>query len=115
MELSGKYLTYNEYRTLGGTLDETPFNLLEYEARKEIDKETQGRLINLKVQSQDTKMCMFQLISLYQSINNGVDISGNVINYSNEQIASTISAVIRKYLINARLEDGTPYMYRGIG
>lgn len=114
MELSGKYLTYNEYRTLGGTLDETPFNLLEYEARKEIDKETQGRLINLKVQSQDTKMCVFQLISLYQSINNGVDISGNVINYSNEQIAGTISAVIRKYLINARLEDGTPYMYRGI-
>jgi hypothetical protein len=114
MELSGKYLTYNEYRTLGGTLDETPFNLLEYEARKEIDKETQGRLINLKVQSQDTKMCVFQLISLYQSINNGVDISGNVINYSNEQIAGTISAVIRKYLINARLEDGTAYMYRGI-
>lgn len=114
MELSGKYLTYNEYRTLGGTLDETPFNLLEYEARKEIDKETLGRLINLKEQNQDTKMCMFQLISLYQSINNGVDISGNVINYSSEQIASTISAVIRKYLINARLEDGTPYMYRGI-
>lgn len=114
MELSGKYLTYNEYRTLGGTLDKTPFNLLEYEARKEIDKETLGRLINLKVQSQDTKMCMFQLISLYQSINNGVDISGNVINYGNEQIASTISGVIRKYLINAKLEDGTPYLYRGI-
>lgn len=114
MELSGKYLTYNEYRTLGGTLDETPFNLLEYEARKEIDRETLGRLINLKVQSEDTKMCMFQLISLYQSINNGVDISGNVINYSNKQIASTISAVVRKYLINAKLEDGTPYLYRGI-
>ena len=114
MELSGKYLTYNEYRTLGGTLDETPFNLLEYEARKEIDKETQGRLINLNVQSEDTKMCIFQFISLYQSINYGVDISGNVINYSSEQIASTISAVIRKYLINTRLEDGTPYLYRGI-
>jgi hypothetical protein len=114
MELSGKYLTYNEYRTLGGTLDETPFNLLECDARKEIDRETLGRLINLKVQSEDTKMCMFQLISLYQSINNGVDISGNVINYSNEQIASTKSAVIRKYLINAKLEDGTPYLYRGI-
>ena len=114
MELSGKYLTYNEYRTLGGTLDETPFNLLEYEARKEIDKETQGRLINLKVQSEDTKMCMFQLISLYQSINNGVDISGNVINYSNEQITNTISGVIRKYLINAKMEDGTPYLYCGI-
>ena len=113
MELSGKYLTYNEYRTFGGTLDETPFNLLEYEARKEIDKETLGRLIKLKEQSQDTKMCMFQLINLYISINNGVEISGNVINYNREQIASSISAIIMKYLINSRLEDGTPYLYRG--
>ena len=114
MEFSGQYLTHNEYRTLGGTLDLTPFNLLEYEARKEIDRETLGRLINLKEQSQDTKMCVFQLISLYQSINNGVEISGNVINYNREQIASTINATIMKYLINSRLEDGTSYLYRGV-
>ena len=114
MEFSGQYLTYNEYRTLGGTLDLTPFNLLEYEARKEIDRETLGRLINLKEQSQDTKMCMYQLINLYVSINNGVEISGNVINYNREQIASSISAIIMKYLINSRLEDGTPYLYCGI-
>lgn len=114
MEFSGQYLTYNEYRTLGGTLDPTPFNLLEYEARKEIDRETQGRLINLKEQSQDTKLCVYQLINLYISINNGVEISGNVINYNREQIASSISAIIMKCLINSRLEDGTPYLYRGI-
>lgn len=114
MEFSGQYLSYEEYRALGGTLDLTPFNLLEFEARKEIDKETLGRLINLEKQSQETKMCVFQLINLYQSINNGVDISGNVINYNREQIASTINDVIMKYLINVRLEDGTPYLYRGI-
>ena len=114
MEFSGQYLSYEEYRALGGTLDLTPFNLLEFEARKEIDKETLGRLINLEEQSQETKMCVFQLINLYQSINNGVDISGNVINYNREQIANTINDVIMKYLINVRLEDGTPYLYRGI-
>ena len=114
MEFSGQYLTYNEYRALGGTIDLTPFNLLEFEARKEIDKETQGRLINLKEQSNDTKMCVFQLINLYVSINNGVDISGNVINYNQDQINDTIRSVIRKYLINAKLKDGTPYLYRGI-
>ena len=114
MEFSGQYLTYNEYRALGGTIDLTPFNLLEFEARKEIDKETQGRLINLKEQSNDTKICVFQLINLYVSINNGVDISGNVINYNQDQINDTIRSVIRKYLINATLEDGTPYLYCGI-
>ena len=79
-----------------------------------IDKETQGRLINLKEQSNDTKMCVFQLINLYVSINNGVDISGNVINYNQDQINDTIRSVVRKYLINSTLEDGTPYLYRGI-
>ena len=114
MEFSGQYLTYNEYRALGGTIDLTPFNLLEFEARKEIDKETQGRLINLKEQKNDTKMCVFQLINLYLSINNGVDISGNVINYNQDQINDTIRSVVRKCLINATLDDGTPYLYCGI-
>ena len=33
----------NEYRELGGTLDPTPFNLLEYEARRKVDERTQQR------------------------------------------------------------------------
>lgn len=114
MEFSGQYLAYNEYRTLGGTLDLTPFNILEFEARKEIDKQTLGRLINLKQQTKETKMCVFQLINLYVSINNGVEISGNVINYNKEQITETINEVIKKYLANSYLEDGTPYLYRGV-
>ena len=37
MEFSGQYLTYLEYKALGGTLDQTPFNILEFEARRQID------------------------------------------------------------------------------
>ena len=114
MEFSGQYLDYNEYRLLGGTLNQTPFNLLEFEARKEIDKKTLGRLINLKEQTKETKMCVFQLINLYTSINNGVEISGNVINYNKDKISEMTSEIIRKYLINSTLEDGTPYLYCGI-
>ena len=44
MQFEGQYLTYPEYRSLGGTLDITPFNLLEFEARRKIDIETQSRL-----------------------------------------------------------------------
>ena len=44
MEFEGQYLTYAEYRSLGGTLDITPFNLLEFEARRKVDIETQSRL-----------------------------------------------------------------------
>ena len=114
MEFSGQYLTYNEYRTLGGTLDQTPFNLLEFEARKEIDKRTLGRLISLREQKQSTKMCVFQLMNLFTSINNGVEISGNVINYNKDQINKVIDDIVVKNLADERLSDGTPYLYCGI-
>ena len=114
MEFSGQYLTYSEYWAMGGTLDQTPFNILEFEARKEIDQQTLGRLINLKGHRQETKMCVFELINLFNSINNGVETSGNVINYDNKQISETTRDIIMKYLLYARLDDGTPYLYRGI-
>lgn len=114
MDFSKQYLTYNEYKALGGELDLTPFNLLEYDARKEIDKETLGRLINLGKQKEEVKMCMWELINLQISINNGVDISGNVINYTIKEIKKAKSDIIMRYLLNCRLEDNTPYLYRGV-
>ena len=48
MEFSGQYLTYPEYKSLGGTLDIMPFNLLEFEARKKIDNRTLYRLKNVE-------------------------------------------------------------------
>lgn len=63
----GKYLTYNEYQELGGTLEETPFNLLEYEARKQIDLRTQRRLVGLDTIPDDVKLCDFHLISKIES------------------------------------------------
>ena len=44
MEYSGQYLTFNEYKAMGGTLDQTPFNILELKARQEINKRTQKQL-----------------------------------------------------------------------
>lgn len=114
MDFEGQYLEFDEYKELGGSLNETPFNILEFEARKEIDKKTQSRLINLKEQTIETKMCVFQLINLYMSINNGVEFSGNVINYNKDEIADMTNKIIRKYLIDLTLEDGTPYLYCGI-
>ena len=64
MEFSGQYLTYNEYRLLGGTLDLTPFNLLEFEARKKIDERTQARLKCVDTIPQEVKICVFNLINI---------------------------------------------------
>lgn len=70
MDISGQYLTYAEYEALGGlTLAETPFNLLEFEARRRIDIRTQDRLKNIDSYEipQEVKLCVYNLIN---SINN---------------------------------------------
>lgn len=73
MKISGQYLAYNEYRALGGNLNITPFNLLEFEARRIIDNKTQQRLKGVENLPQEVKMCVFNLINTidnYSSINN---------------------------------------------
>jgi hypothetical protein len=70
MEFSEQYLTYEEYRSLGGTLDLTPFNLLEFEARKKIDLRTQNRLKNVEEIPQEVKLCIYNLINTIQTYSN---------------------------------------------
>lgn len=82
MEFSGQYLKYDEYLELGGTLNLTPFNLLEFEARKKIDKKTQGRLKNVIKIPEEVKICMFALINSINSY--GSSTSGNNKNIASE-------------------------------
>ena len=87
MEFSGQYLNYEDYRSLGGTLDLTPFNLLEFEARKRIDSMTQLRLKNLDYKDipQEVKICVYNLTNLitkYINDNNRCLESESVGDYS---------------------------------
>ena len=85
MEFSGQYLTYNEYKALGGNLDITPFNLLEYEARRIIDSRTLQRLKGIEIIPQEVKMCMFSLINTINSYSNQGQTSKNI---SSESVGS---------------------------
>ena len=69
MDFEGQYLTYDEYKSLGGSLDNMPFNLLEFEARKQIDRRTQNRLKNVNEDDipEAVKICVFNLISKIQT------------------------------------------------
>ena len=85
MEFSGQYLTYNEYRVLGGTLDITPFNLLEFEARKKIDERTQNRLKRAIETPQEVKICVFKLIDTLLSY---ISEKNNNKNIASESVGS---------------------------
>ena len=85
MEFSGQYLTYDEYKALGGSLDQTPFNLLEFEARRIIDNKTLQRLKEIENQSEEVKMCMFSLINNINSYISENQVSKNI---SSESVGS---------------------------
>ena len=85
MEFDGQYLTYDEYKALGGSLDQTPFNLLEFEAQKIIDSRTLQRLKGIKELPKEVKMCMFSLISNISSYVSENQVSKNI---SSESVGS---------------------------
>jgi len=63
MTFDGRYLTYAEYQALGGSaIGEMPFNLLEFEARTQIDIRTQCRLVGVKTIPEKVKLCDFHLM-----------------------------------------------------
>ena len=80
MTFEGQYLTYAEYQVLGGSaIGEMPFNLLEFEARKQIDLRTQNRLVNEETIPQEVKLCVFHLINKIKGYEEATSsIGGNI-------------------------------------
>ena len=135
MEFSGQYLTFTEYRGLGGTLAETPFNLLEFESRRQIDIRTQNRLKDIDSENipQEAKLCIYHLIetinnyaiSIESATGNSNIASENIDGYSVTYVKSTqikeiiqsksaeINDIIRTYLLGV-IYNGEHLMYLGV-
>ena len=81
MEFKNQYLTYEDYKSLGGTLGEMPFNILELKARQVINERTQNRLKDVEKIPQEVKICVYDLINTM-----------NKYNLSNNSTSSNISS-----------------------
>ena len=81
MEFNNQYLTYEEYKSLGGTLGEMPFNILELKARQIINERTQNRLKDIEKIPQEVKICVYDLINTM-----------NKYNLSNNSTSSNVSS-----------------------
>ena len=132
MTFEGQYLTYNEYLQLGGTaIGEMPFNLLEFEARKQIDLRTFNRLKNQQTILQDVKLCEYNLINKIKGYLDTVNCSNGNVSSENtdgysvsyitpENIANIIKSenkalddTIRTYLLNI-IVNNEHIMYVGV-
>lgn len=132
MEFSGQYLTYEEYKGLGGTLSEMPFNILEFETRKRIDNRTQNRIYNMSEKPQEVKLCVNAMINTLDQyiIDNSKIINKNVASESidgysvsyitGSQVQEAIKSkkseledIMQTYLGNVRTSDNIPVLYLG--
>lgn len=127
MEFEGQYLTYQEYLALGGTLDEMPFNLLEFNARMKIDERTFGRLVDKGQEYKEVKLCVYNMIttlnsySSYDTQNKAISsetTDGYSISYGTPQKSITeaknseLEDIIDTYLSNLIVDD-VRVLYRG--
>lgn len=134
------YLLYSEYVNMGGTLDETLFNELEFEAEAQVDWYTFNRLQNEKDLPERLKRCMYALINLIYKVqqasllgddgsgdssinaavasqsNDGVSISYNVVSAQQavELSEKEIKDIIEQGLQGVMNSLGRKVLYRGL-
>lgn len=137
------YLTYDEYLTFGGTVDEAAFDNLEFEARTIIDWWTYNRLQNEEEYPEAVKRCVYKLITLiftkqqsqFPSSNSDDELTSNttgvgIVQQSNDGVSTTynimsaseiiaqseedIKSIIKMYLSNVRNSLGRKVLYRGL-
>lgn len=134
MIFEGQYLTYKEYQDLGGSqIGETPFNLLELEARRKIDTKTFNRLKDTIDIPTEVKACEYAMInsingynnSINNTTNNGDVASESIDGYSVSYITSDkikdivkskneeLDNIIESYLLGLVI-DGMHLMYCGV-
>jgi hypothetical protein len=134
MTFEGQYLTKQEYIDLGGSpMDEMPFNLLEFEARRKIDINTFNRIKDLDTIPQEVKLCEYKLINSikgYVEASNSISANGNVASENTDgysisyitanQLSDVVKSmdvelndIIRTYLLGV-IVDGEHLMYCGV-
>lgn len=132
MDFSGQYLTYEEYKGLGGTLSEMPFNLLEFETRKRIDNRTQNRIKNMSSKPEEVKLCVNAMINTLEQyiVDNSKGINKNVASESidgysvsyitGSQVQEAIKSkkseledIMQTYLGDIRTSENIPVLYLG--
>ena len=130
------YLTFPEYLSFGGTLSETEFNKIEYDAEVAINYATFNRLKGEENIPEEVKRLMVVLVAFIdlkgKSIlkTNDSANSGNIIRQSNDGVEvqygtmtsaevittcqNEVSSAIKEYLNGVKNSKGQLLLYRGL-
>jgi hypothetical protein len=120
------YLTYEEYKAIGGTIDETAFNRSIDRACGIIDNATHNRIECMEEVPRKAKALCRDLVeylandfgsskqvSSHSQSAGGVSESESFVIRSIEERAGEIDDMVKDYLLNEVDDNGTPLLYRG--
>ena len=119
------YLTYTEYKEIGGTLDETAFNRNIDRACGVIDNATHNRIECMAEVPQRAKALCRDLVEYLVENNNvkivtsksqsagGVSESESYATKTADDIYGDIQNMLYDYLGNENTDNGIPLLYRG--
>ena len=134
------YLTYDEYRNMGGSvLEETTFQQLEFEARTVIDWWTFNRLQNETEYPEAVKRCILRMIQLIRDKQQAMvvdtqssdgSVKAGIASESNDGVSTTYNTLsakeavetmqkeledtVRMYLTGIKNSLGYSLLYRGL-
>lgn len=125
-----QYLTFEEYQSYGGQLDEPTFNREELKAQQKIDFITNNRLVNDTVIPEPVKIAIYEVMLLFKEKENYENPeSQNVTGFSNDGVSVTfenqsvkeyqesfdnrLNTKVKELLFGVSNEAGISLLYRG--
>lgn len=121
-----QYLTYEEYKKIGGTLEQTAFDRIIIRACGDIDNHTNGRIRAMEKIPDEVKCLCADLVDFYsQNTSSGLTITSKSVSAgpvsesetysakSSEDVSYELDALFASYLGNIADDNGTPLLYRG--
>lgn len=129
------YLTYDEYKQMGGQLSEAAFSTLEFRASKALDMLTHGRVADEQPVREAVKLAVYALVGemdadekraaaydgreVQSMSNDGVSVTfasgaqagAEAVRAQNARYAG----LLKSYLAGETTEDGLSLIYAGVG
>ena len=121
-----QYLTYEEYKAIGGICDSTAFNRNITKATAVIDTETHKRVWGMETIPEQVKALCRDLVELYYRNNTSekvitsqsqsagaVSESVSYATVTQEEVKKAADDLVYDYLMSVDDDNGTPLLYRG--
>ena len=119
------YLTYEEYKSFGGILDEGDFTRYEYEAQMRLEHETHKRIYNVDEETRTViKECILRVLEILKEESSQI-LGEKVLKFSHDGLSESfqlpaaddyskkLSGIICDFLGELSDQNGVPLLYRG--